>query len=510
MRILAILSGVPLLFLSLMSPTYGQDSRASMAPRLGTSTPTLQVDTENPTAVNLGKPAVFAVRVKNTGTVPATGIVVATKIPEHVDLDESKPKATSIDGRTYHFLIGDLQPGQTQLVSLVLRPRSTAPIQLDTTTIFAASTRASAVVQRPLLEVSPRAPQVVEVGEAVNIAVCVSNVGDGTITDVVLTPSLTKGQVEGTGFSRPILVGTIPAGESREVRVSATAVARGLLLGKYDAANPDGVTATALSQTQVVQAELAVSATGPRVRPLAREAVYQIRVTNPGDAVARSTEVVAALPAGLTVTRVEDGGKQDEQTGTLSWNLAGLSPGKDAVLHFHAETSREGEQKLLVAARAKRVPDATASHLTLVISRPNLIATVLNDAELAAVGEPMNFQLVVVNAGSKTANDVTIRVAIPAALEATRMTGYQVDGADILFPAQRIAAGEKVRLTFRAVGKAVGDHRVRVSVDSQILGSEIAVEGIAFCYSEADPEAAARTARTPSTSRPGTEPVLIK
>ncbi len=509
MRICVLLSGIALMFLSLMSPSHGQDSRTPRASQLGTTTPTLQVETENPSAVNLGKPATFTIRVKNTGKVPATGIVIATKIPPHVDLDESKPKATSVDERVYHFLIGDLQPGQTQLVSLVLRPRSAAPIQLDTTTIFAASTRSSAVVQRPLLEVSPRAPKFVEVGDTVNVVLCVTNVGDGTITDVVLTPSLTAGKVEGTGFSKAVPVGTIPAGESREVRVSATAVARGMLLGKYDASNPDGVTATTLSQTQVVQAELTVSATGPRVRPLAREAVYQIRVTNPGDAVARSTEVVAALPAGLTVTQVENGGKKDAQSGTVSWNLEGVSPGKDAILRFHAETSREGEQKLLVAARAKRVPDAIASHSTLVISRPNLIATVLNDAELAAVGESMNFQLIVSNAGSKSADDVTIRVAIPSALEATQMPGYQVQGTEILFPAQRIASGEKIKLTFRAVGKTVGDHRVRVSVDSQILGSEIAVEGIAFCYSEADPAAAARTART-SSPIAGAEPVLTQ
>jgi hypothetical protein len=293
------------------------------------------------------------------------------------------------------------------------------------------------------------------------------------------------------------------------VRVSGTAVARGMLLGKYDASNPDGVTATALSQTQVVQAELAISAIGPRVRPLAREAVYEIRVSNPGDAIAHSTEVVAALPAGLTVTEIENGGKKDAQAGTIGWDLEGVSPGKDAILRFHAETSREGEQKLLVAARATRVPDTTGSHTTLVISRPNLIATVLNDAELAAVGETMNFQLVVSNAGSKSADDVAIRVAIPAALEAIRMPGYQVEGSEILFPAQRIASGDNIKLSFRAVGKTVGDHRVRVSVDSLILGSEIAVEGIAYCYSEADPASAARMARTPSRVT-AAEPVLTQ
>ncbi|MEO8495299.1 MAG: hypothetical protein ABI614_09525, partial [Planctomycetota bacterium] len=310
MRSNVLCGGIPLLILFLVSPSQGQVSRESMAPRLGSSTPTLQVDTENPQAVNLGKPAIFTIRVKNTGTVPATGIVVATKIPVHVDLDDSKPKAASVDGRTHHFLIGDLQPGQTQLVSLVLRPRTTDPIQLDTTTIFAASTRSSAVVQRPLLEITPRAPEVVEVGESLTVVLCIANVGDGTISDVVLTPRLTTGKVEGTEFSKAVAVGTIPAGESRKVTVSATAVERGMLVGKYDASNPDGVTATAQSQTKVIQAELTVAATGPRVRPVAREAVYQIRVTNPGDAIARSTEVVASLPAGLTVTKVEDGGEK--------------------------------------------------------------------------------------------------------------------------------------------------------------------------------------------------------
>ena len=509
MRLYILGGGIPLLLLALVLPSYGQGSREAMAPRLATSTPTLQVETENPPAVNLGKPATFTIRVKNTGAVPATGIVIATKVPEHVDLDDSRPRAASVDGRTHHFLIGDLQPGQTQFVSLVLRPRSTAAIQLDTTTIFAASTRSSAIVQRPLLSVKPRAPEVVEVGETVEVELCVSNVGDGPITDVVLTPLLTKGTVAGTAFSGVVPVGTIPAGEHRIVRLSGTSVERGRLVARYEASNPDGVTATALSQTQVVQAELTVAATGPRVRPLAREVVYEIRVANPGDAMARATEVVATLPAGLTATKVADGGTKDTASGKVSWKLKGLPPGKEAILRFYAETSGAGEQTLSVAARAKRVPETIASHMTLVISRPNLIATVLNDAELAEVGEAMNFQLIIVNAGSKSAGDVAIRVAIPSALEATQMPGYQIQGSEILFPPQSIASGQRVELTFRAVGKAVGDHRVRASIDSLILGSEIAVEGIAYCYSDADPTAAARTARTPS-SRRASEPVVVE
>lgn len=509
MRRNVILTVIPLFLLLPMSASQGQESPEPIAPRLGTSSPTLQVETENPPAVNLGKPATFTIRVKNTGSIPATGIVVATKVPDHVDLDESKPRAASVDGRTHHFLIGDLQPGQTQVVSLVLRPRSTAPIQLDTTTIFAASTRSSAIVQRPLLLIKPRAPEIVEVGDAVEVVLCVSNVGDGTIENVVVTPSLTKGAVEGAAFSKAVLVGTIPAGEQRFVRISGASVERGMLVGSYEASNPDGVKATALSQTQVVQAELTVSATGPRVRPLAREVVYQIRVTNPGDAVARSTEVVATLPAGLTVTKVEDGGRKDTESGTVSWNLKGLSPGKEAILRFYAETSGAGEQMVSVAAHAKRVPETNASHMTLVISRPNLIATVLNDAELAAVGEPMNFQLIVVNAGSKSADDLAIRVAVPDALEATPMSGYQIQGAEILFPPQSIGSGERIKLTFRAVGKSVGDHRVRASLDSLILGSEIAVEGIAYCYSDTDPAAAVHTARTTS-SRRATVPVIVE
>jgi hypothetical protein len=110
----------------------------------------------------------------------------------------------------------------------------------------------------------------------------------------------------------------------------------------------------------------------------------------------------------------------------------------------------------------------------------------MNDQEYSPVGSPISFKVVVVNAGSKPADDLRVRVAIPAELEAVESESYQVMGEQIEFPAQELASGEKTTLAFHVIGRRVGEHRVRVLVDGAALTNELHFEGSAFCYSETE------------------------
>ena len=132
----------------------------------------------------------------------------------------------------------------------------------------------------------------------------------------------------------------------------------------------------------------------------------------------------------------------------------------------------------------------------------------MNSQELSAVGEPIGFQVTLVNAGSKTADGLRIRVVVPRKLEAVDSADYQVQDGQIEFPLQKLASGEKVTLAFQAIGREVGEHRVRVLVDGIDLTKELAYEGFAFCYSET--ESTERTTQTNSRRRTAALPRYIQ
>ena len=148
MRTNAWLYGPALLILSLASSMQAQ-SRAEDPAATATANPIVRVTATNPKEINIGKPVTFVIRVANEGKIPTTGILVATNIPEHVELTSSDPKPFKVEGHVHKFRIGDLDPGAMGNVTLVAVPRTTEPIQLDSTVIIATSTRSSVVVRQP-------------------------------------------------------------------------------------------------------------------------------------------------------------------------------------------------------------------------------------------------------------------------------------------------------------------------------------------------------------------------
>ena len=446
-----------------------------------TAIPIVRVTVENPREINLGKAATFIVVVTNQGTSAVHDVVVVTSIPAHAELANTIPKPIEIDGRIAKFRVGDLAPGTTRRVTLVTIPRTTDPIKMNATTTFDTSTHSTVLVRQPALKLTAQVSPQAEIGTEVDWVIRVTNTGDGRADDVVVTPNLVEGTVQGSALQQAVKIGALKPGETKEIQFTVVPTRRGKLAASFKGSNADGLEATEESAFQVLQAQLAVVAAGPMVQPLAREGTYEIRVTNPGDASTGSTMIVVKIPSGLQVTAAAEN-SYDEGTRTLRWRITQVRPSDVVKLPFRAETTAAGEQTLRVVAQCKQIEDATATHTTTVISRPNLIVTVVNDQELSAVADPIGFKITVINAGSKSAEDLQVRVAMPDGLKAIDSDSYQVTNEQIEFPMQKLASGEKVTLTFRAVGSRVGEHRVRVLVSGGALTGELAFEGSTYCY----------------------------
>lgn len=445
--------------------------------------PIVRVTVENPPEINLGKAATFVVVVTNQGKSVANNVVVATSIPGHAELMKTTPEPTEIDGRLAKFSVGDLPPGATRRVTLITIPRTTAPIKLNATTTFNSSTQSTVIVRQPVLKLKAQVSPQAEIGTEVEWLIRVTNTGDGPADDVLVAPQLVAGSVQGSPLQQSVKIGNLKPGETKEVQFTVIPTVRGKVAARFVGSNADGLEATEDSAFQALQAHLAVAAVGPTVQPLAREGSYEIRVTNPGDATTGSTLVAVKVPLGLEVTSVTENA-YDKETRTLRWRITKVRPSDVVKLPFRAETTAAGDQTLEVVAQCERIEDATATHTTTVISRPNLVITIVNDQELAAISDPIGFRVTMINSGSKSADDLRVRVAMPDGLQPIASEAYQVTDRLIEFPVQKLASGEKVTLAFRAVGNRVGEHRVRVLVNGGALSSDLSFEGSTYCYSK--------------------------
>ncbi len=225
---------------------------------------------------------------------------------------------------------------------------------------------------------------------------------------------------------------------------------------------------------------------------MGREGVYEICVSNPGDAATENVKVVASLPAGLQLTVLGKPVKFDRRSNTLTWFVERLDPGATESLPFKLKALAEGQHVQEVTASAQGGLYADDRLTTQVISRPHINVRVINKDGPLAVKTAAEFAVELKNVGTKNADNVRIKVITPAELEAVASDDYAAQSNQLTFAPLSLAVGESKTLRFRAVGHEAGDHMIRVVMESAALSQPLSVEGSAFFYD---------TTRQPRVSR---------
>lgn len=478
-----------MLVASVTSSAYADDSESSLTE---VATPILRIAMQSPEEINLGKSATFLIHVANRGDATAAQTLVSTVLPEHLELVTADPEPIEVEGNIYKFQVGDVAPRSVKRITLVAIPRETTPVKLRTTVVFATSAQAMAIVRKPELDITVQAPANAVLGDEVDWVVRITNTGDGRADDVKLTPTLVDGEVEGRALRNTVQVGRLKAGETKEYQFSAVVSTRGEVTAKFEGSTPDGLTASQELTLNVLQAELSLEAIGAQVLPIGRDGLYEIRLKNTGDAPTSPVLVTAQIPEGIEITdAVENAYRED--TRTLRWRVSSVEARGTIPIRFRAEGLEAGDSTIDIKAQSRGIDEVKLSHTTRVISRSNLVVTVVNDREVAEVGEPIAFRIVVVNAGSRSASDLDVRVSLPEALVAQDTSEYEVRGAEVVFPSRSLKSGEKATLVFQAQGRDIGEQRVKVRVGCSDLQSDLTFEGTAFLYRNEASTAAERT-----------------
>jgi hypothetical protein len=225
---------------------------------------------------------------------------------------------------------------------------------------------------------------------------------------------------------------------------------------------------------------------------MGRDGVYEICVSNPGDAAAENVTVVASLPAGLKLTVLGKPVKFDRNANTLTWFVERLDPGAVETLPFKLKAVEEGEHLQKVTASAPGGLYADDRLTTQIISRPHINVRVINQDGPLAVETAAEFAVELKNVGTKNADNVRIKVITPEALEAVASDEYAAQQNELTFAPLSLAVGESTTLRFRTIGREAGDHVIRVVLESGSLSRPLTVEGSAFFYD---------TTRQPRVSR---------
>ena len=97
------------------------------------------------------------------------------------------------------------------------------------------------------------------------------------------------------------------------------------------------------------QPVLSVTKTGPEVRYVGRPVVYEITVSNKGDAPARETTLVDDLPENTTFVEASHGGRAAE--GKVTWDLGTIAVGAAKKVTLSLRAVARGVARNMASAR---------------------------------------------------------------------------------------------------------------------------------------------------------------
>lgn len=326
----------------------------------------------------------------------------------------------------------------------------------------------------------------VSAGNQITYTVVVSNAGDATATNVVVTDDLPDlspdnlvivGTPTTTGNGTVTLTGTNPGeiqvtypsltpGQSETitivVQVPATAAAAAAITNNASVVS-DGVetnTADNADDADVEidrQAALTLTKTdSPDPSNVGDTLTYTILVTNTGPSTATNVVVSDTLPAGLTFVDVQTtAGTASEASGVITALVGTLAPNASATITVETTIDSTFAGSTIpnsATAQADEAPQVTANAETTVNPQVDLSITKTDDVDPVNRGDQLTYTLQIANAGPSGATNVEVVDTLPAGVTFVSATGGTVTppsggGSDVIVAVGNIASGGSATVT---------------------------------------------------------------
>ncbi|MCO6456602.1 MAG: hypothetical protein J5I93_14990 [Pirellulaceae bacterium] len=444
---------------------------------LSGESPAIRVDTRGPASITVGKQADYIVEVTNLGQNPVEGLDVALAIPRTVVVAGSEAATGKVDtqpgreGGQIIWQVDRLGPQASAQLRIRLVPQHPRAFALAVEwSVRPVVTQAEVQVLEPKLDLVIGGPKDILYGETKIYTLTLSNPGTGNAENVAIT----LGESPASGATRQL--GTLAAGERRELDIELTARETGTMQIQALALADGGLRAQAEINVQVRRAILEVAVSGPPRRFAGSAATYAVRVANTGDAAAENVVASLLLPEGARLIGGLAGAQAE--AGQIRWPVGVLNPGSEKQFQLQVELTLPGENRLEVRTVAGELT-AASQMLTRVEALADLKLLVNDPRGPKSVGEEVVYEMVITNRGTKSARNVQVVAQFTEGIEPTRADGGPaelVPGQVLFQPLAEIAPGQKVVLSVVAKASKEGNHVFRASVNCADPETRLATE----------------------------------
>lgn len=454
--------------------------------------PSIKLNVTAPPAAGTNGTFPVSVALDNVAGVDSKDARVRVTLSDGASLAKSDPPPTRVDERG--ALVFDLPPVSgkgKQSVTLDVRPARVGNVTVTADAVtgdgLQANTSASTKIENGKLQLVLELPQAALANERAPARVAVTNAGAAPAENVTVWARFDDALTSPSGRSPVELsAGTIAPGQTKtlDLPLSATRTGR---FGVRAAATGDGNLSASAEPAylDVRRAELAVTATGPKVAYVGQSVEYALKVTNRGDTEMKNVSLRAAVPAELKVTAA-DGGTVGP--GSVEWKLSSLRPGESKAFKLNADALKlAGSAGMSVVALGDPEPlgvpvEGRADAALAIIGTPALALEVATPAGTLEVGKRATYQIRVRNAGTVSARNVQVAALAPAEFKVVRATGGATEARPdgngrVSFPAvDEVAPDQTLTFTVEVDVVQAGDARFKAEVTATHLKNPLREE----------------------------------
>jgi uncharacterized repeat protein (TIGR01451 family) len=329
----------------------------------------------------------------------------------------------------------------------------------------------------PQLAVRMTAPSEVMIAQQQHVKIEVKNPGSGDATGVVLLENVPQNVKHAAGPALEFEIGTLRAGESRELDLVLTAEKAGKVVNALTAKADGNLQVQQQVEFEVIAPALAIAVDGPERRYLERPATYEVSVENPGTAAAHNVQIITKLPKGMRFVRANNMGEYDAATHAVYWSLAELPKGERGTVEVVAMPTETGAQTLQVEGHAQQGLSDQKQRQIMVEGLAAIMFEVRDLEDPIEVGGETGYEIRVVNQGTKSATHVQVTIDLPPGLKVISAEGESAhriqEGRLVFEPLEQLAPKADTVYKFRAQGQQAGDQRINVQVNTDDLEQPI-------------------------------------
>ena len=470
--------------------------------------PQLTVEATGPKRVTIGKEQTYTITVNNSGDDVAENVLVTIGLPNWIEIrdanssDGSAAPASDAGQEGVQWRLERLAGRANQTLSLKLVARKSQPFDLGLQwSCSPVATQALVEVEEPKLQLSITGPAEVNYGQQQSYKLTLSNPGNGAADNVTIFLLPLSPRDGGQVASQNI--GTLPAGTTKSLEIELVPRQNGEVIIAAEA-TADGELKTATQHAvRVRRGELKLTLGAPKSTLAGVPVQFEVRVANHGDAAVRKAQVTAQLPSGAEVISVSQQGQQQAGRGEVTWTLDQVPAGSEQVLFVKCVMKQGGTHRLASSAIAEGDLHAGTEVALNVNAFADLHLEVNDTPGPIALGQTVTYDVKVRNRGTGSAEGIDVFAYFSEGIEPVNVDGAPHEitpGAVTIKSGKSLAPGAEMVYRIRAKAATAGQHKIRVELMCQSIGTKLTQEDTTLFYADESSNSVESTATTQSNS----------